>query len=154
MNAERSERRWQQGGFSLLELLVVVAVLGVLVGVGGMILTNLLGGLRMDRAATVVGETLRRIGDDARQGSRRYTLDESQLATDPAVMVWQAGGGGPRRETLPPGATISSVTKQVAGTPVEFTGRGLPVQSVTFEVSLGSRSRQVILLPTGLVVRR
>ena len=132
------------GGFSLLELLIVLAVLAVLLGIGGIYLSKFIAQARLNESAEELGATLRHVGDVAITKSEEITL-----SVNDSTLTWQDGGGtvlGSR--TLPNEATAAPTDT------VTFSGRGLPVEGHTFTVAQASGSKTVHLLPTGAVIVR
>ena len=135
---------FESGGFSLLELLVVLAVLAVLLGIGGVYLSSFIAQARLNESAEDLGATLRRVSDVAITKSEEITLSVNET-----TLTWQDGAGavlGSR--TLPNEATAAPTDTVV------FSGRGLPVTQHTFTVSQANGSKTVYLLPTGAVILR
>lgn len=128
----------------MLELLVVLAVLAVLLGIGGVYLSKFIAEARLNESAEELGATLRFVGNVATTKSETITLNVNN-----DTLTWQDGTGtvlGSR--TLPNEATTAPT-----GT-VTFRGRGLPVESHTFTVSQANGTKTVYLLPTGAVILR
>ena len=131
-------------GFSLLELIVVLAVLGVLLGVGGIFLSQFLAEKRLEEAAVSLSAALRRAADQAQTQSQSVTLSAAERG-----LSWQGEAG----ETLGAAALPSGATLTPAAT-VVFSGRGLPQTRQSFTVSFKSEVKTVHLLPTGAVIIR
>ncbi len=133
-------------GFSLLELLVTIAILGILVALSTLFLNQYIQRLRLNEASRTLADTLRRVSDEAITQSRQLDL---VVAGD--TLIWRADGAEIGRQVLPNGATVSD---QNPGGTISYTGRGLPLQQVRFEISRGSLNRQVFMLPTGMVIQQ
>lgn len=131
-------------GFSLLEILVVLAVLGVLLGLSGFLLSGYLRQQRLNEATRMFGETLRRVAETATGESQGY-----RVTTTGNTVNWQASvdPGTPKTQTLPNGVTLSPAVT------FDFTGRGiLEGTGRLFTITLGSEARKVYLAPTGTVM--
>lgn len=142
-------------GVTLLEMLVVLAVLGILLAIGALNLSRAAEQRRLDEAARTVGETLRRVGDDASKKSQRITLS---LSADNTTLSWEDEEDVVRSQSLPEGATVTIGQLGLEGgsgsTDIVFLGRGFPVQGRTFTVTRNGENRVVNLLATGTVVYR
>lgn len=138
----------KQKGFSLLEMLLVLAVLGILLGIGGYQLGSATRTQRLNEATRMLGDTLRQIGQDAAAQSQEFTVDDTSSASDKARLSWTNEDGDNRHIVLPHSATISA---QVPSGDIDFSGRGFPRTGVSFTVTTLAGSRQVNLLPTGVV---
>ncbi len=142
----------KKSGFTLIEVLISIAVLSVLLGVVTKGLTSYMQKLRLNQATTAFVADLYRIGDDALRFSQRMDIDESKLHS--GKIVWTSGGEQFGNLNLPHGATISAYDKAIPNQEIWFSGRGLPFQQVLFEIELNDLSREVVLLPTGIVVQK
>jgi prepilin-type N-terminal cleavage/methylation domain-containing protein len=132
-------------GFSLLEILVVLVVLGILLGISGFLLSGYLRQQRLNEATRFFGETLRRVAETATGESQGYkvTLSGSTVSWQPSL-----GSGTAKSQTLPNGVTLTSPV-----TTFNFTGRGiLEGTGQSFTVSLADQDRTVYLAPTGAVM--
>jgi prepilin-type N-terminal cleavage/methylation domain-containing protein len=129
-------------GFSLIEILVVLAVLGILLGMSGLFLNSYLQRQRLNEATRTLGESLRRASETA------VTSSEEVVATISNTEIrWVDESNKVGVQSLPTGATIP-------GTPiiVTFSGRGLPQLGQPFKVQLNGKERNLYLLPTGAVM--
>lgn len=136
--------RAQRRGFSLLELLITLAAIAILLGLGFPLLNQFLAQRRLDEAAIALSNSLRRASDQAITQSQTVTVT---LNSD--TLSWQGENGQMLGErTLPGGAQLSPT-----GT-ITFSGRGLPVIGHDLSVSAASQSKAVYLLPTGAVIIR
>lgn len=131
-------------GFSLLELLIVLAVIGVLLGLGAPLLNQFIAQRRLDEAAITLSNALRRAGDQAitQSESVTMTLNGSDIS-------WQNEASQVLGK-----ARLPNSAKLTPTTTVTFSGRGLPTQKHDFTVSLASNQKAVYLLPTGAVIIR
>jgi type IV fimbrial biogenesis protein FimT len=131
-------------GFTLIEILVVIAILGILLSIGAFNLSRYIQSSRLNEATKVVGESLRRVSELAITESQSMiaTIDATSISWADAVTKTPRG-----TQTLPYTATISSMS----ATDIVFSGRGIPVQDESFEVSLGSKTKGVYLFVTGAV---
>ena len=136
-------------GFTLLEILIVVAIIGILLAVSSVGLQGYIQQLRLNEATSEVKQTLKRVLDEAVTQSREMRIsvssDSSAIVweTKPVLGSWQEAG----RETLPNSASVS-----VGGGAVVINGRGLPEQQRQFQVTRNEKSRMVTLLTSGLVI--
>jgi prepilin-type N-terminal cleavage/methylation domain-containing protein len=131
-------------GFTLLEMLVVLAVLAILLGIAGLTLSGYIRNLRLTETARTFGEALQR--------ARELALTRSEIVTvtvDGADLTWTGEGGTTVTQTLPYGA---SVTNPANPADLVFSGRGLPQTGQLFTLELYEQTRQVFVSPTGAVM--
>lgn len=133
-------------GFSLVETLVVLAVLGVLLTLGLPFYGSLLEARRLEEARAELSGFLRHVGGRALLESQGYTVE---FTPGSGTLRWRRADGREGSFTLPHGARVLSVSPSPQ---VGYTGRGFPLGQYRVEVGLGRRSRPVVLLPTGKVV--
>jgi prepilin-type N-terminal cleavage/methylation domain-containing protein len=132
-------------GFSLLEILVILAVLGILLGISGFMLSGYLRQQHLNEATRMFGETLRRIAETATSESQGYTVTLTGNS-----LSWRAtvDPGTPQLLTLSNDTALSSPVSSFA-----FTGRGiLDTTGHKFTLSLAGQTRTVYLAPTGAVM--
>jgi len=141
--------RFQTQGFSLIELLVVLAVLSIVLSIGSVTFTGYLKTLRLNEAVTEVAESLQRMSNDATRNNLKVTLDESSLRE--SRLRWLAGTELLGEEVLPIGTEVQLINRPSVAS-LDFSSRGLPYRQLTFEVKRGGLSQRVVLLPTGMVV--
>jgi len=136
-------------GFSLVEALIVLAILGTLLAVGSVGLLGYLQTTRLNQARQEVATALRLVGNKALTESRPYTV--SVQTGTPAQIRWAPTGSSSISGNIivPYDVRIASVTPSG---PIQYVGRGFPVQQYTLTLQLGPRSTTVVLLPTGKVV--
>lgn len=136
-------------GFTLLELLVVLAVLGIL---GGLVTVNLNGYIqnsRLNQALQEVAEALRSVGNRALTESRGYTVTITTGAA--SRLEWANSEGAVGSLQVPNNVQIVSLDP--AGSTIQYAGRGFPINQYRIALQIGSRpAREVVLLPTGKVV--
>ncbi len=138
----------RKGGFSLLEILVVLAVLGILLGISGFLLSGYLRQVRLNEATRTFGETLRRVSEIAATESQYMVLK-----IDITSLRWREQGA-PVTELrgsldIP---NVEAIIMPTGGDEIEFTGRGLPQEGYLYQLVLGDRERSVYLAPTGAVI--
>lgn len=129
----------------MLEMLVVLAVLGILLGISGLLLSGYLRQQRLNEATRVFGETLRRVGELATSESQGYTVTISGN-----TVSWQATvtPAPTKSQTLPNGVSLTSPVSSFG-----FTGRGiLEATGQRFTIALAGQTRTVYLAPTGAVM--
>jgi len=129
-------------GFSLLELLIVVAILGIL---GSVTAVSLRGYVKTLRTSESARELANFISQARNRAIKQSTAMRVQL-TGGAVKLYDAGNSLIRETQLPNHARVSPT-----GT-IRFTGRGLPDHQYVFTVIVGAKARRVVLLPTGKVI--
>lgn len=136
-------------GFTLLEFLIVLAVLAILGGVAAVSFNAYIQSSRLNQAAQEVAEALRSVGNRALTESRRYTIT---LTTGPGSRLeWANSEQKVGSLTVPHNVQIVSLNPP--GSTIEYVGRGFPVHQYRIGLQLGSRPvREVVLLPTGKVV--
>lgn len=140
----------QELGFTLIEMLIVLAIAGVLLSIAGLTLSNYNQNLQLSQATQTLDSTLRLISNEALKESRELTLDESSLSD--GKLVWKADTSLVGEVAMPSGVTVSVSNKDLTSTDISFSGRGLPNQQATFTVNKGSKTDTIILLGTGLVI--
>lgn len=107
MRAERP-----RAGFTLLELLLVIAILGIIFGIFSWFLLRNLRQTELREAAAQLIADLRRSRSNAQQSGRVSTLELSPLKTAYSLKV---GSGAPRTVGLPHRVTVEA---QVGGSRV------------------------------------
>jgi prepilin-type N-terminal cleavage/methylation domain-containing protein len=130
-------------GLSMIEILIVLAVLGILLSIGGFMFNAYLQQLRLNEATRVTGETLRRVSELA------VTESQSMIATlTGTTIAWREAETNIARGSvsLPTNTALTSSSANIT-----FSGRGLPEQPETFAVTLNGKTRNVFLLTTGAV---
>lgn len=150
MNASKANKTTRTKGVTLLEMLIVIAVIGLITALAGVGFNRYLQTVRLNEATRVVGDTLRRVSDQAITESRRLVVKAADISSDGAEIVWYADDEVVGRQVLPVGAEVTAVTP---GQDISFMGRGLPERGAVLTVTRGEQSRDVRLLPTGMVVR-
>ena len=137
--------RTRTKGFSLVELLLVIAVLGILLSIGAITLNKVIKTQKLQEATVTLAENLRQAGNHARLESRtvRVKVSSSSISWDYGTDASQF-----KSDKIPYSASISPAAT------ITFSGRGLPLASSSFTVGLYSKSKQVFLLPTGAVISR
>ncbi len=123
-------------GFSLLELVVCLALLATITGAGALRVPDLLASLRLGGAAQRLAAALR----EAR-GRALECGSPVDVQLDEGRHLWEvrdASGAAVSRETLPPGVTFSALP---ASRRVRFS-------------ALGTTDNGTIVLAAGFTVRR
>ena len=135
-------------GFSLVEMLVALAVLGVLLAVGAVVLLGYLETTRLNQARQEVATALRLVGNRALSESQPYTV--RVRSGTPARISWaRAGSTGELGSITVPHNVRVSVSPNG---PIQYVGRGFPVRQYVLTLERGSRSATVVVLTTGKVV--
>jgi prepilin-type N-terminal cleavage/methylation domain-containing protein len=132
----------KRAGFSLMELLLVIAIVGVLAGLGTSSFQRYVRSLRVQESTQKVAHFVQQARNRALKQSEAYLLHVSGSE----LKLYDTSGTLVKEVTLPNGATVAP-----AGT-LLLTGRGLPVQQQAFTVHVQGRSKRVVVLPTGKVV--
>jgi prepilin-type N-terminal cleavage/methylation domain-containing protein len=133
-------------GFSLLEILAVLAILGILLGISGFLFSGVIQRQRLNEATRTFGESLRLVSETAITKSQTVT---ALIKSD--GVTWQDEDSKVGSKSLPYGATLKAIAPDTFPLTVTFSGRGLPVEGHKFILELNNRARQVNLLPTGAV---
>lgn len=139
-------------GFTLVEVLAVLAVLGVLAALGFSSLNTYIQSSRLREATLTLAQTIRSVGGAALTNSQPYN---AQLTLNSGSITWQSDDTAYAQAvsvTLPYGATVSSCSCSAKAYRLSFTGRGLPLAGYDLQVSLYGKARTVTVLPTGKVV--
>jgi|YNPMSStandDraft_1061717.scaffolds.fasta_scaffold18989_3 type IV fimbrial biogenesis protein FimT len=135
-------------GFSLVEMLVALAILGVLLAVGAVGLLGYLETTRLNQARQEVATALRLVGNRALSESQPYTV--RVRSGTPARISWaRAGSTGELGSITVPHNVRVSVSPNG---PIQYVGRGFPVRQYVLTLERGSRSATVVVLTTGKVV--
>ena len=135
-------------GFSLVEMLVALAILGVLLAVGAVGLLGYLETTRLNQARQEVATALRLVGNKALSESQPYTV--RVRSGTPARISWaRAGSTGELGSITVPHNVRVSVSPNG---PIQYVGRGFPVRQYVLTLERGSRSATVVVLTTGKVV--
>jgi prepilin-type N-terminal cleavage/methylation domain-containing protein len=140
----------RQKGFTLLELLIVLAILSILISIGGLALNGFLRQNRLNEGARAVGDLMKRVGDQAAARSQRLSVSTGALTSN-SVVIWSSDDSELGRAVLPEGTTVR-VSPNIPD--IVFSARGLPQTQMNFTVERGGLSKEVYLLVTGLVVQR
>jgi prepilin-type N-terminal cleavage/methylation domain-containing protein len=135
-------------GFTLMELLIVVAILGVLLSLSTWSLNGYIQRLRLEEGSRVAGSALQRVGEIAIK--RNQTLRLTVLNQNEFVWSTQSDNVELGRSRLPNNVIVSNQNPNGA---IVFSGRGLPQQQYSFTLTRNDLSQQVTLLPTGLVLQ-
>jgi prepilin-type N-terminal cleavage/methylation domain-containing protein len=146
-----SKRNSTVYGFSMLELLVVIAVLGILLAVAGWSGSRYIAQMRLNDAKQTAVDAVTKTSNDALRQSRVLNL---KIENSSKRLVWREGSVEVGQVNLPEGSTVVIQAQQNSGTTLEFSSRGIPNQQVTFRVSRGGDSKDFTLLVTGLVVQQ
>ena len=139
-------------GFSLIEVLLTLATVSAFIALGSSSLVGYLDKLHLNQATSELEASLKSMGEDALRFSQQVQLDESNLTE--GKITWFSSDHTFGNIQLVNGATITEVQKSIAMQPIWFTGRGLPFQQVSFTIGVKNLRSTVVLLPTGLVIRR
>lgn len=140
---KRSSLR-SRSGFTLLEILLVLSVLGIILAVSTPALSTYLRRVRFEQDVRTVNEALVLARDTA---SSSGTFVRVQATG--SKISWYDDVDDAKLGERP----LANGTAFVGTNNVIITGRGLPVQQTKFELSRGALSRNVFLLPTGAIVR-
>lgn len=133
-------------GFTLLEMLVVMAILGILLAIGAPNLLGFINNSRANAAAADLAAVLRQAGGRALSLSERITVS---LTDSNTAVTWKnVAGTQSGKRILPYNAAVTSVTPGN----IAFSGRGLPVEQYRLTLKTGNATRTVVVLVTGKVV--
>lgn len=143
----------RKAGFTLLEMLVVMAITGVLLGLATPQFLAYQRAVQMREVNNAVAQTLQDASSSALRSNAAYTVAFNlNQANGAAISITTAGTT--QTVTLEGNATITSVTSGgVALSPAQvvFTARGWPNLSapVIVTTALGNRTGTIKLLLTG-----
>ena len=130
-------------GFSLIELLIAMAILGIFLVLGGLGLNRTIQTARLNEASQTLSENLKLIGQEALTSSQEITV-----SIDSQGISWLTEAGVSRSLSLPHNALLSSSKSSFT-----FSGRGFPIEgSVGFVVKRNEKTRALSLLATGMVI--
>ncbi|WP_295817734.1 type II secretion system protein [uncultured Deinococcus sp.] len=99
--------RFRRGGFTLIEVLLVMAILAVVMGVLGLLLVRSLRQTQLREAASQVAGDLRRVRADAQKTGQVSTLT---LAAAGSRYTMQAGSTAARVVEVPNQVTVTPVS--------------------------------------------
>lgn len=150
---------WASRGFTLVEMLVVLAILGILLALGVGPYRQYQQAIQMKDAALNVSQQVQLASSTSLKYNQPYQLSFFTGKTEKGKMSL-APSSTPTSTTvttLENGAYISQVLQGTSSltTPIIFNGRGRPTnidQPVNISVNLGTRQRVVRVLPTGKVI--
>ena len=134
-------------GYTLIEILVVLGILGILLGIGFVSLIGFMNRTRAGEAAAELASGLRAAGSRALTTSEGVTVNFIDAGR--TLSATNAANTKEDRRTLPNDAVV---TATMPGGPIVFSGRGLPVQQYSVTLSAARQQRTVVLLVTGKVV--
>ncbi len=144
----------RDGGFTLLEMLIVLGVSGILMGIASPIFSGYQQGLRMREVNNAVAQTLQEVAACALRSNTSITVT---FTLNSAAALSVPSGCLAQTFALENNAKITSVTSNsVALSPlsVVFTARGWPNVNapVVIATQLGSRTGTIRLLLSGKTV--
>ncbi len=131
-------------GLTLIEILLVLAVLGILLGLAAPSLNAYITQLRFNEAARTLSEAVLRARDTASSTSIGVRIEADG---DTVRWVDDVSNAELGRISLPNNVTLDARRTAV------LSGRGLPQGQVEFPLSSAGVSGSVFLLPTGAILR-
>lgn len=143
MAVRRSPAATRCGGFSLLEVIVALAIGAIVLGATAPMVSALLGMVRLRTAAVEFGSALLRARSAALAEGRSWEVRRTAAGS---FSVGPAGASG-APETLSGGATFGSAT---SGGTVRFSPSGVG-ENATFILTLGGREQRVVVNQRGRV---
>lgn len=132
----------QGRGFTLIEMLIVLAMLGILGAVTALSVQNYVKTLRANETARALANYIAQARDRALERSEAMSI----LLSGNDVNIYDTAGHLVRQGHLPYQASATPTTT------LRFGGRGLPDRQYVFEVTVGPKTRKVVVLTTGKVV--
>lgn len=137
----------KQSGYTLIEVLVVIAILGILMGLSSWGLMGYLAKSRARETAEATAASLREAVNTALSRSEGITVKPT---ADNKGMNWKNGSGAVNiNAVLPNDGVIMGI---VPAEDIKITGRGLPLKQYKVNVKAANIDRTVILMITGKVV--
>ncbi len=130
----------KQGGFTLVELMIVVAIIGILAGIGTTLLLNYLPNMRLKSAARDIFSTMMQAKVEAIRRGENVSLSFNTGGNTYTMFLDNGAGGGiagngllDGTETilqavtpLPTGVTFNGATT-FGNNALVFTSRGIPI---------------------------
>ena len=93
-----------QKGFTLIEILIVLAIIGILAGIFGLSLIRSIRGAELREAASQVATDFRRARSQAQRGSADVTIEWTQTGADNTATTYTVNGVS---RSLPSGVKLS-----------------------------------------------
>jgi prepilin-type N-terminal cleavage/methylation domain-containing protein len=144
----------RRAGLTLIEVLLVLAIIGTVAGIGILSLRNYLNNQTLQQAALETAGLLSRVAGRANNESQAYRI---QVTPGSGTLTWQpdSNASNARLVTtgLPSGVTVQGVVGD-GSNQIRYTGRGLPLQQYELTLAYKGLTRRVILLATGKVIVR
>jgi prepilin-type N-terminal cleavage/methylation domain-containing protein len=144
----------RRAGLTLIEVLLVLAIIGTVAGIGILSLRNYLNNQTLQQAALETAGLLSRVAGRANNESQAYSI---QVTPGSGTLTWQPDSdtANARLVTtgLPSGVTVQGVVGD-GSNQIRYTGRGLPLQQYELTLAYKGLTRRVILLATGKVIVR
>jgi prepilin-type N-terminal cleavage/methylation domain-containing protein len=139
-------------GFGIVEMLVVLAVLGIALGLGFPSLQSYITRSQLNQSAEELATLIKRVGGQALNNSEVHYLNIPTGDT----LSWGVGSSGSGDQTFKLGYGALASCTDASGTPcpawLSFSGRGLPASQYNLTLSHKGRSQRVVVLLTGKVV--
>jgi prepilin-type N-terminal cleavage/methylation domain-containing protein len=144
----------RRAGLTLIEVLLVLAIIGTVAGIGILSLRNYLNNQALQQAALETAGLLSRVGGRAINESQAYHI---HVTLGSGTLTWHPDSdtANARLVTtgLPSGVTVQGVVGDGTNE-IRYTGRGLPLQQYELTLAYKGLTRRVILLATGKVIVR
>ena len=137
-------------GFTLIEALIAIAILGILVGALTPLVSRQISHSRVNNAAQLLAADLESaLSLAGRQRTPvRLTVDPAQRTV---VIADRATGNAITRRSYGPTSEFKVETLTAAPASVDLLPQGMATSAATLTVGIGSYSRQVTLTRAGLV---